>query len=186
MSEKNIDKSLKEVRRALLDADVNLRVVNALLRRVKERAIGEEVLKGVKPGEQLVKVMYEELTRSMGGEANAPLALRPRDHGPTVIVMAGLQGAGKTTAAAKLALYCQKEEDARGKVLLVAADVYRPAAIEQLQTLGKQSGAEVFARGRDASPVAIAKEAIATAKTQGFGTVIVDTAGAVNEVVKKK
>lgn len=177
ITEKNVKGALKETKRALLDADVNLRVVNALVKKIQERAVGEEVVPGVEPGQMLIKIVHEELSRIMGLE-QAPLA---SDGDPTVVLMAGLQGAGKTTAAAKLALYCQKE---KRSVLMVACDVYRPAAIEQLQVLGKEIGVEVFSKGTDADPRDIAREGIRRAKEEGIDTVIVDTAG--RQVVDSK
>lgn len=172
ISEKNVSGAMKEVKRALLDADVNLRVVNSLLKEVKSRAIGTEVVKGVEPGEMLIKIMYEELTKIMG-ENQAPLAKRS-DGAPTVVLLAGLQGAGKTTAAAKLALYCLNE---KRSVMLVAADVYRPAAIAQLQTLGKSIEVDVFEQGSDADPRDIVRAGIESAQKRKIDTVIVDTAG---------
>jgi len=169
LTEKNIAASLKDVRRALLDADVNLKVVNELLKDVKERAIGTQVTEGVEPGQQFIQIIYEELAKIMGSD-ESPLATGS----PAVVLLAGLQGAGKTTAAAKLALYCVKE---KRKVLLVAADIYRPAAIEQLKTLGKKTDTEVFSLGTELPADQICREAIAYAKKNGFDTVIVDTAG---------
>lgn len=187
ITEKNVTEAMKDVKRALLDADVNLRVVNALLKEIKARAIGAEVAKGVEPGQMLVNIMYEELKRVMG-ENQAPLARRT-DKRPTVILLAGLQGAGKTTAAAKLALYCLNEKDDTDKptersVLMVAADVYRPAAIDQLQTLGTSIGVEVFSRGTEVDPRDIVRDGIARAEELGVNTVIVDTAG--RQVVEDK
>ncbi|KAA8494684.1 Signal recognition particle protein [Porphyridium purpureum] len=176
LTEKNVESSVKEVRRALLDADVNLKVVNSLIKDVKARALGEKVLEGVKPGQQFIKIIYDELARIMGSEAT-PLARKDASaESPTVILLAGLQGAGKTTAAAKLALYCKSEAKPR-RVLLCACDVYRPAAIEQLKTLGASIDTEVFAMGTDVEPERIAREAISYAKKNKFDTVIVDTAG---------
>lgn len=172
ITEKNVAGAMKEVKRALLDADVNLRVVNSLLKQIKLRAVGADVLPGVEPGQMLVKVMHEELSKIMGTD-QAPLARRT-DGEPTVILLAGLQGAGKTTAAAKLALYCLKENRS---ALLVAGDVYRPAAIDQLQTLGKMIEVNVFSLGTDVDPREIVKKGIQEAKQKGINTVIVDTAG---------
>jgi len=178
LSEANINSAMKDVKKALLDADVNLKVVNKIIKDVKERAIGREVLPGVKPGEQFVRVIYEELTRVMGDNSQ-PLARKApssASDSPTVILLAGLQGAGKTTAAAKLALYCKSENPPR-KVLLCAADIYRPAAIEQLKTLGSSIDVEVFSLGNKEAPEKIAREAIAYARANKMDTVIVDTAG---------
>jgi signal recognition particle subunit SRP54 len=173
ITERNVKGALKEVRRALLDADVNLRVVNGLVQTIQDRAVGAKVVPGVEPGQMLVKIVHEELTKIMGSN-QAPLVSREKGEGPTVILMAGLQGAGKTTAAAKLALYCKNE---KRSVLMIACDVYRPAAIEQLETLGKQIDVEVFSMGTDANPRDIARKGIERARDDGVHTVIVDTAG---------
>eukprot|EP00287_Rhodomonas_sp_CCMP768_P016858 CAMPEP_0202815056 /NCGR_PEP_ID=MMETSP1389-20130828/5998_1 /ASSEMBLY_ACC=CAM_ASM_000865 /TAXON_ID=302021 /ORGANISM="Rhodomonas sp., Strain CCMP768" /LENGTH=486 /DNA_ID=CAMNT_0049486931 /DNA_START=253 /DNA_END=1713 /DNA_ORIENTATION=- len=169
----NIETALKDVRRSLLEADVNLNVATNLINDIRERAVGMEVTEGVSPAQQFVKIMQEELTDILGGNV-APLARN--EDGITTILMTGLQGTGKTTATAKLALYCKQEEKPR-KVLLVACDVYRPAAIDQLETLAKQTNTTVFSRGTDANPIQIAKEAIKFAQDNDFDTVIVDTAG---------
>jgi signal recognition particle subunit SRP54 len=171
ISESNIQEALKEVRRALLEADVNLQVVKEFVAEVGETAQGAEVLSGVRPGEQFVKVVHDELVKVMG-ESNVPLA--EAETAPTVILMAGLQGTGKTTASAKLALHLRKENRS---VMLVATDVYRPAAIDQLLTLGKQIDVPVFELGSDADPVEIARQGVEQAKLEGIDTVIIDTAG---------
>ena len=171
ISENNVDETLKQVRRALLDADVSLPVVKEFVEEVREKAIGAEVVRGVNPGQKFIQVVHEQLVDVMGG-ANAPLA--SVDDGPTVVLMAGLQGAGKTTATAKLGLHLKEQ----GRTaLMVAADVYRPAAIEQLQTLGTQIGVEVFSLGSDAKPEAIAAAGLAKAREEGINTLLVDTAG---------
>ncbi len=167
----NIQEALKVVRRALLDADVNVQVVREFIQEVERRAIGKEVLAGVRPDQQFIKVVYDELVQVMGKEA-APLAEAASP--PSIILMAGLQGTGKTTAAAKLALYLKKQDK---KPLLVATDIYRPAAIEQLQTLGRQIDVPVFALGTEVNPVTIAEAGVAHARTAGYDWVIVDTAG---------
>jgi signal recognition particle subunit SRP54 len=167
----NIQDALKEVRRALISADVNVQVVTNFVREVEETAQGAGVISGVRPDQQFIKVVYDELVKTMG-QTNVPLA--HAQIAPTVILMAGLQGAGKTTATAKLALHLQKENRS---TLLVATDVYRPAAIDQLVTLGKQINVPVFELGIDANPVEIARQGIAKARELGVDTVIVDTAG---------
>jgi signal recognition particle subunit SRP54 len=167
----NIQDALKEVRRALISADVNVQVVTNFVREVEETAQGAGVISGVRPDQQFIKVVYDELVKTMG-QTNAPLA--HAQTAPTIILMAGLQGAGKTTATAKLALHLQKENRS---TLLVATDVYRPAAIDQLVTLGKQINVPVFELGIDANPVEIARQGIAKARELGVDTVIVDTAG---------
>lgn len=179
ISEKNVSGAMKEVKRALLDADVNLRVVNTFLKQVKSRAIGADVVTGVEPGQMLIKIMHEELTGLMGKD-QAPL-VKPEGSDPAVVLLAGLQGSGKTTAAAKLALYCQKE---KRSVMLVAADIYRPAAIAQLQTLGKSIDVEVFEMGTDTDPRDIVRKGIEMAKEKNINTVIVDTAG--RQVIESK
>jgi signal recognition particle subunit SRP54 len=171
ISQANIQDALKEVRRALLSADVNLQVVKTFIADVEKKALGSEVISGVNPGQQFIKIVYDELVKVMG-ESNVPLA--EADEPPTVILMAGLQGTGKTTATAKLALYLRKQ---KRSCLMVATDVYRPAAIDQLITLGKQIDVPVFEMGADADPVEIARQGIANARERGVDTVIIDTAG---------
>jgi signal recognition particle subunit SRP54 len=167
----NIQDALKEVRRALLSADVNVQVVTNFVKEVETKAQGANVISGVRPDQQFIKIVYDELVKTMG-ETNSPLANVSQK--PTVILMAGLQGAGKTTATAKLALHLRKENRT---ALMVATDVYRPAAIDQLITLGKQIDVPVFDMGTDANPVEIARQGIAKARELGVDTVIVDTAG---------
>ncbi|CAI7903823.1 unnamed protein product, partial [Closterium sp. NIES-53] len=169
----NIKEPMRDIRRALLEADVSLPVVRRFVREVTERAVGVEVIRGVRPEQQLVKVVNDQLVALMGGNV-AEIAYAPEGKGPTVVLMAGLQGVGKTTACGKLALFLKK----KGKTsMMVATDVYRPAAIEQLQTLGAQVGVPVYAEGTDARPVDIARQGVAAAKKAGVDVVIVDTAG---------
>jgi len=170
LSEENVSEALREVRRALLDADVNFQVVKTFVDDVKQQALGREVLKSVTPGQLIVKIIYDELIKLMGTE-KADIKMAPA--GPTVIMMCGLQGSGKTTHSAKLAAYFKGQ----GRhPMLVAADVYRPAAVEQLQTLGEQIGVAVFhLPGED--PVVIAEKAVAEARLTGRNVVIIDTAG---------
>lgn len=171
ISESNIKDALKEVRRALLEADVNLQVVRDFVKEVEKKALGADVISGVRPDQQFIKIVYDELVAIMG-QSNVPLA--HAETAPTVILMAGLQGTGKTTATAKLALHLRKENRT---CLMVATDVYRPAAIDQLITLSQQIDVPVFELGADANPVDIARQGVAHAKEQGIDTVIVDTAG---------
>lgn len=172
VTEADVKVMMREVRLALLEADVNFKVVKQFVAKVKERAIGQEVLESLTPGQQVVKVVNEELTALMGGEqSKLAVANKP----PTVVMMVGLQGAGKTTTTGKLANHLRKKNNR--KPLLVAADVYRPAAINQLQTLGKQLSMPVFDLGTDTSPVEIAKQGIAKAKEEHHDYVIIDTAG---------
>lgn len=170
LTEDNISDALREVRRALLEADVNLAVVKDFVARVKEQALGQEVMGGLNPGQSLIKIVHDELIRLMGGE-RVPLEKNP--NGPTIILMAGLQGSGKTTTAAKLALWLKKQGS---RPLLVAGDIYRPAAIAQLQSLGKQIDVPVFALG-PVDPIQIATEALAKARSDSHNYVIFDTAG---------
>jgi signal recognition particle subunit SRP54 len=171
ISKANIQEVLTEVRRALLSADVNLNVVKSFIAQVEEKALGSEVISGVNPGQQFIKIVYDELVAVMG-ESNVPL--NQADQAPTVILMAGLQGTGKTTATAKLALYLRKQ---KRTCLMVATDIYRPAAIDQLITLGQQIEVPVFELGTSTNPVEIARAGLAKAKEMGVDTVIVDTAG---------
>ena len=171
ISETNVKEAVREVRRALLEADVSLQVVKDFVAEVEQKALGAEVISGVRPDQQFIEIVHNELVAVMGG-SNAPLA--HADTAPTVILMAGLQGTGKTTATAKLALHLRKEDRS---VLLVATDVYRPAAIDQLLTLGKQIKVPVFELGKDADPVEIARQGVEKAKADGIDTVIIDTAG---------
>src|SRR5574344_2226360 len=170
LTEENMQEALREIRRALLEADVNLRVVKAFISSIKDKAEGQNVLKGVNPSEQLVKIVHDELVELLGKEAS-PLKL---DGHPTIIMMLGLQGSGKTTSSAKLAVKLKKE----GKnPLLVACDVYRPAAISQLQTLGQEIGCEVFTVKGSQDVQNIVQEAINYSKEKGFNVLILDTAG---------
>ncbi|SFX05128.1 signal recognition particle subunit FFH/SRP54 (srp54) [Thermoactinomyces sp. DSM 45891] len=171
VTEADVKEAMREVRLALLEADVNFKVVKTFIDRVKERAIGQEVLKSLTPGQQVIKVVHEELTTLMGGEQ---VKLNTAPKSPTIIMMSGLQGAGKTTHTGKLAKFLQKQNR---RSLLVAADVYRPAAIKQLQVLGEQIGASVFTLGDKESPIKIAIEGVAKAKAEGFDYVFIDTAG---------
>ncbi|NEN96362.1 MAG: signal recognition particle protein [Moorea sp. SIO1F2] len=171
ISSSNIQDALKEVRRALLSADVNLQVVKDFVAGVEAKAQGSEVISGVRPDQQFIKIVYDELVQVMG-ETNIPLA--QADTPPTVVLMAGLQGTGKTTASAKLALHLRKQERS---CLLVATDVYRPAAIDQLVTLGQQIDVPVFELGTEADPVDIARQGVERAKAMAIDTVIIDTAG---------
>lgn len=171
ISEANVKEAVREVRRALLEADVNLQVVKDFVADVEQTALGAEVIAGVRPDQQFVEIVYNQLVEVMGG-ANQPLA--QAEPTPTVILMAGLQGSGKTTASAKLALFLKKE---KRPALLVATDVYRPAAIDQLITLGKQISVPVFELGADANPVEIARQGVEKARADGIDTVIIDTAG---------
>ncbi|GIV97240.1 MAG: signal recognition particle protein [Herpetosiphonaceae bacterium] len=172
LTEADVEAGLREVRLALLEADVNFKVVKEFIARVREKAVGEEVLRSLTPAQQVVKIVYDELVHLLG-DANVPIAdVRP---GPTVIMLVGLQGSGKTTTAAKLALWLRKKT---GKApLLVAGDIYRPAAIHQLQTLGKQINVPVYSEGNQTPPPVIAEHALREARLNGYSTVILDTAG---------
>jgi signal recognition particle subunit SRP54 len=171
VTEADVKEAMREIRLALLEADVNFKVVKTFIDRVKERAIGQEVLKSLTPGQQVVKVVNEELTELMGGQESK---LTVASKAPTVIMMVGLQGAGKTTSSGKLAKLLAKQKK---KPLLVAADIYRPAAIRQLEVLGEQLDVPVFSLGDKESPVNIAQKGIEKAKAEQFDTVIIDTAG---------
>ncbi|MBO9130186.1 signal recognition particle protein [Bacillus sp. 165] len=172
VNEADVKEMMREVRLALLEADVNFKVVKDFVKRVSERAVGQEVMKSLTPGQQIIKVVQEELTQLMGGE-QSKIAVSNRP--PTVIMMVGLQGAGKTTTTGKLANLLRKKYNRNP--LLVAADIYRPAAIQQLETLGKQINMPVFSLGDKVSPVEIAKQAIAKAKEEHHDYVLIDTAG---------
>ena len=178
LTEDNIKDTLREVRMALLEADVALPVVKEFVSRVKERAVGQEVNKSLSPGQAFIKIVQGELIAVMG-EANESLDLATQP--PAVILMAGLQGAGKTTSVAKLAKYLK--ERLKKKVLVVSADVYRPAAIKQLQTLAADIGVEFFPSTAEQKPVAIAEAAITHARKQFFDVLIVDTAGRLHNKV---
>jgi signal recognition particle subunit SRP54 len=163
---------MREIRLALLEADVNIKVVRRFTAEVKERCLDAEVVGGLNPGQQVVKIVAEELTALMGG-SSAGLDFAP--HPPTVILMAGLQGSGKTTAAAKLARHLREEHGS--SVALAACDVYRPAAVEQLVKVGAQAGAEVYEQGSTGDPVEIAAWALERARTEGKDVLVVDTSG---------
>ncbi|NSW46377.1 MAG: signal recognition particle protein [Bacteroidales bacterium] len=171
ITEVNVAETLKEIRRALLDADVNYKIAKSFTDKVKEKALGMEVLKSVRPGQMLVKIVHDELTALMGSE-KVELKLKGN---PSVILMAGLQGSGKTTFSAKLANFIKSKKGRQ--VLLVACDVYRPAAIEQLKVLGEQIQIPVYTEENEKNPIKIAQNAIKEAKLKGINTVIIDTAG---------
>ena len=171
ITEINVAETLKEVRRALLDADVNFKIAKEFTNRVKEKALGQNVLTSLNPGQLLVKIVKDELTELMGGE-NVGINL---GGSPTVILMSGLQGSGKTTFSGKLANYLKTKKNKQ--VLLVGCDVYRPAAINQLQVVGEQIGVEVYAEVDNKNPVEISKNAIKHANSNGKNVVIIDTAG---------
>ena len=171
LTESNISDTLREVRRAFLEADVNYKVTREFIEQIKTRTLGQEVLGSLTPELQIARIIGEELTQLMGTKAEK-ITIAPS--GPTVVMLAGLQGAGKTTVAAKLALKFRKEGR---KPLLVAADVYRPAAIKQLQVLGEQTETPVFSMGTDTSPVKIAEASVKEALAHGHNCVIIDTAG---------
>ncbi len=172
VSEQDIKEMTREVRLALLEADVNFKVVKDLINKIKERAIGQEVMNSLTPGQQVIKVVKEELTALMGGE-QSKIAVAERS--PTIIMMVGLQGAGKTTTTGKLANHLRKKHNRAP--LLVACDIYRPAAIKQLQVLGEQLDMPVFSLGTDIKPVEIVEKALEQAKAEHNDYVIIDTAG---------
>ncbi|MBT6252206.1 MAG: signal recognition particle protein [Flavobacteriaceae bacterium] len=182
ITEINVAETMKEIRRALLDADVNFKTAKDFANVVKEKALGQKVLTSLQPGQLLVKIVKDELAALMGGKAQG-LDLTKK---PAVVLMAGLQGSGKTTFSAKLAAHLKKTQSK--KILLVACDVYRPAARDQLEVLGSQIGVEVFNQPQESDPLAIAKAALSHAKEQGHQVVIVDTAGrlAVDEVLMEE
>src|SRR3954447_23435340 len=171
LNEGDVDAAMREIRLALLEADVNFKVVKSFTATLKERCLGSDVLQSLDPGQQVVKIVNEELTGLMGGSGRD---LAYASKGPTVILMAGLQGSGKTTACAKLARHLKEQ----GKdVALAACDVYRPAAVEQLVTVGGRAGAVVYEQGTDADPVEIAAWALERAKEEKRDVLIVDTSG---------
>ena len=171
ITEINVAETLKEIRRALIDADVNYKVAKNFTDDVKNKALGMNVLTAVKPGQMLTKIVRDELAALMGGTAT-DIKL---EGNPAVVLIAGLQGSGKTTFSGKLAAFIKSKKGRQ--VLLVAGDVYRPAAIDQLKILGQQIGVEVYTEDGNKNPVQIAQNAIAYARQKGINTVIVDTAG---------
>ncbi len=171
ITEINVAETVKEVRRALVDADVSYKVAKDFTNTVKEKALGENVITSLNPGQLMVKIVYDELAKLMGGEVTELNV----DDNPTIILIAGLQGSGKTTFSGKLANFLKTKKNK--KVLLVAGDVYRPAAVNQLQVLGEQIGVDVYADLENKNPVEIAQSAIAQAKQNGNNVIIVDTAG---------
>jgi len=172
LNENDIEEMMKEVRLSLLEADVNYKVVKAFTKEVKEKAMGERILKSLTPGDQVVKIVHEELKKLMGDEA---VGINYRMDSATVVIMAGLQGSGKTTQAGKLANFLRKQD--KRKPILIAADIYRPAAINQLVTIGKSLGIEVFQMGTDVKVSEIVTKGLKYAKENNFDLVIIDTAG---------
>jgi len=171
ITEINVAETLKEVRKALLDADVSFKIAKQFTETVKEKALGQNVLTAISPGQLMIKIVHDELALLMGGE-KSDINLKGS---PSIILMSGLQGSGKTTFSAKLASYIKTKKSRT--VLLVACDVYRPAAIDQLKVLGEQIGVEVFSDIESKDPVKIAKKAVSYAREKGIATVIIDTAG---------
>lgn len=171
LDDESINKAMRQIRLALLEADVNFKVVKEFTDTVKERSLGADVQKSLNPGQQVVKIVNQELVKVMGSSAS-PIAFS--SSGPTVILMAGLQGSGKTTACGKLAAYLKSQQK---QPSLAACDVYRPAAVEQLEAVGKRAGVPVYQQGTDRDPVDIAEWAVSKAKSEGRDTVVVDTAG---------
>jgi signal recognition particle subunit SRP54 len=171
LTEDDINAAMREIRLALLEADVNFNVVRSFTSAIKEKALGADIIGALNPGQQVVKIVSDELTELMGGAAG-DLAFSPRP--PTIVLMAGLQGSGKTTATGKLARYLKEQGSS---VAVAACDVYRPAAVDQLVKVGRQVGVDVYEQGTDANPVAIAKWAADRARTEGKDVLIVDTAG---------
>ena len=171
LTDKDVDSALREVRLALLEADVNFKVVRDFTTKLRERAIGQEVLKSLSPAQQVIKIVNEELIALLGG-SQAKLVLSSKI--PATVMMVGLQGSGKTTTCAKLAALLKKQGK---RPLLAAADVYRPAAIRQLQVLGEQIDVPVFSMGDKASPVDISRAAVEHARKNGYDVLIIDTAG---------
>ncbi|CUS02241.2 Signal Recognition Particle (SRP) component with 4.5S RNA (ffs) [Candidatus Promineifilum breve] len=173
LTEADVDVAMREVRLALLEADVNFKVVKEFVARVRERAVGQEVMRSLTPGQQVVKIVHDELVRTLGEPGRLNLGAQS----PAVIMLVGLQGAGKTTMAGKLALHLRKQGR---RPFLVAADIYRPAAINQLETLGKQLDIPVYSEGTNANPVTVCANGIKQAAASGATTVILDTAGRLN------
>ena len=172
LTEANMEEMLREIRTALLEADVNFKVVKEFTSRVKEQALGQEVLNKVSPGQMLVKIVHDEIVRLLGADQCELTFIK---HRPTVIMMVGLQGSGKTTTAGKLGRLMKKK--LAKKVLFVAGDIYRPAAIDQLQTIAKQLDIDFFSLGNNVSPVEIAIKAVRKANEEKYDAVIIDTAG---------
>jgi len=173
LTEADVDKAMREIRLALLEADVNFKVVKSFVARVRERCVGHEVMQSLTPGQQVVKIVHDELINTLGEPGRLNLGMQS----PAVIMLVGLQGAGKTTMAGKLALHLRQQGR---RPLMVAADIYRPAAIDQLQALGRQIDIPVYSEGTDADPVKLAANGVNHAKAQGLTTVILDTAGRLN------
>jgi len=182
ITEINVAETIKEIRKALLDADVNYATAKQFTDKVKETAMGQDVLKSVSPGQMMVKIVHDELVALMGGD-KVEINLKPS---PAIILMSGLQGSGKTTFSAKLAAYLKSKKGRQ--ILLVACDVYRPAAVDQIKVLGEQIGVQVYSEEGVTDPVKIARNAVAYAKQYGINTVIIDTAGrlAVDEEMMKE
>lgn len=172
LNENDIDEMLREVRLSLLEADVNYKVVKKFLANIKEQALGEKIMKGLNPGQQVVKIVRDELKKTLGDEA---VDLNIKQHGMTVVMAVGLQGAGKTTAVGKMALFYRKK--LKKKPMLIAADIYRPAAVDQLVTLGKSIGVPVFEMGTKVKAEKIVEEGLKKAKEEGCDLVFIDTAG---------
>ena len=172
LNENDIDEMLREVRLSLLEADVNYKVVKKFLANIKEQALGEKIMKGLNPGQQVVKIVRDELKKTLGDEA---VDLNIKNHGMTVVMAVGLQGAGKTTAVGKMALFYRKK--LKKKPMLIAADIYRPAAVDQLVTLGRSINVPVFEMGTKVKAEKIVEEGLKKAKEEGCDLVFIDTAG---------